>query len=320
MLVFFLNKEMLFTMNNLMKTPLVSIIIVNWNRCDDVIETLQKLSSVNYQNIEIIVVDNGSTDDSSQILSQKFPYINLIALPNNIGCEDGNNVGILNSNGEFLVFLDSDADIEPDGINKMLNVFYSDDSVGIVEPRIIRPADNKILNEAKYWPKKNTFTGCVVAFRASVFKKIGLRPSEFFLYSSEPDICLRVIESGFKIMHCSNIEGYHRESPVARANKMFYYLATRNTIWLIWRHYPFFSALYESLILLIIHFYRSIGHKALHYFLWGVIVSIYRFKSEVIGKRKPLKRFNEARVFPGFKMLIKIIYLKLIDRKQVKAK
>ena len=307
-------------MNNHGRTPLVSVIIVNWNRCDDVIETLQKLSNINYKNIEIILIDNGSDDKSLEIFKQKFPSINLIALPNNIGCEDGNNVGILNSNGEFILFLDSDADIEPDGINKIVSVFNTDDKIGIVEPRIIRPADNKILNEAKYWPKSNTFTGCVVAFRASVFQEVGLRPGEFFLYSSEPEICLRVIEAGFKILHCSDIVGYHRESPVARTNKMFYYLATRNTVWLIWRHYPFFSAIYETLILFTIHFYRSLRHRALHYFLWGFIVSIYRFRSQVNGKRKPLKHFDEARVFPGFKMLIKIIYMKVIGKKQVEAK
>jgi GT2 family glycosyltransferase len=302
-------------MTNLLRNPLVSIIIVNWNRCEDVLETLQKLTYSNYKNIEVILVDNGSTDNSPKVLLEKFPHINLIALPNNIGCEDGNNVGILNADGEFLIFLDSDADIEPNGISKILNVFEGDADIGIVEPRIIRPADNKILNEAKYWPKSNTFTGCVVAFRASVFKEVGLRPGEFFLYSSEPEICLRVIEYGYKIVHCPDIIGHHRESPVARANKLFYYLATRNTIWLIWRHYPFMSAIYETIILLIVHFYRSIYHRAIHYFLWGVVISIYGFKSHVIGKRKPLKRFNEARVFPGFKMLTKIIFLKFMNKK-----
>ena len=316
MLVFFSNKGTPFTMNDFLKNPLVSVIIVNWNRREDVIETLQKLKHVNYKNIEIIVVDNGSSDGSSNALLEKFPSINLIALPNNIGCEDGNNVGILNASGEFLIFLDSDADIEPDGIAKILNVFESDNDIGIVEPRIIRPADNKILNEAKHWPIRNTFTGCVVAFRASVFKKIGLRPGEFFLYSSEPEICLRVIESGFKILHCPDIIGYHRESPVARANKLFYYLATRNTIWLIWRHYPFTSALYETSILLVIHLFRSFRHRADHYYIWGIIASIYKFRSQALEKRRPLQRFNEARVFPDFKMLIKIIYLKLTHKRK----
>ena len=109
-----MNKATLFIMTNLLRNPLVSIIIVNWNRCEDVLETLQKLTYSNYKNIEVILVDNGSTDNSPKVLLEKFPHINLIALPNNIGCEDGNNVGILNANGEFLIFLDSDADIEAD--------------------------------------------------------------------------------------------------------------------------------------------------------------------------------------------------------------
>jgi GT2 family glycosyltransferase len=289
---------------------------VNWNRCEDVVKTLDSIASLSYRNIEILVVDNGSTDHSVKVLSKDFPAVKLIVLPKNVGCEDGNNVGILNANGDVLLFLDSDADLERDGLTKILDVFENDKEVGIVEPRIIRPADNKILNEAKFWPKQNTFTGCVVAFRASVFEKIGLRPGEFFLYSSEPDICLRAVESGFKILHCSNIIGHHRESPVARANKMFYYLATRNTIWLIWRHYPLANAIYETLILLIIHFFRSVGHGAIHYYIGGIIAGLFGIRSQVMGKRAPLKRFNEARVFPGFKQLLRILYSKLIHQKQ----
>lgn len=314
--VYFLNKETQYIMNNSAWKPLVSIIIVNWNRCKDVVETLHSLALLSYKKIEIIVVDNGSEDDSLEILARDFPSIKLIALPTNVGCEDGNNVGILNANGEILLFLDSDADIEPDGLTKILNTFKNDEKVGIVEPRIIRPSDEKIINEPKNWPIKNTFTGCVVAFRASVFQKIGLRPGEFFLYSSEPDICMRAVESGFKIIHRSDIIGHHRESPVARVNKMFYYFATRNMIWLIWRHYPLSSALYETLILLIIHFFRSTMHFATHYYVSGVIAGILGLRAQVAGKRSPLKRFNEARLFPSFKNLLGILYLKLFDRKK----
>ena len=302
---------MIYFMNNSKLEPLVSIIIVNWNRCEDVIETLENIQNLLYKNVEIIVVDNGSTDNSLKVLKNYEPHIRLLALPMNTGCEDGNNVGILNAKGEVLLFIDSDAGIEADGISKLLESFNEDDSVGIVEPKIIRPSDNKVLNESENWPIRNTFTGCVVAIRAEVFKQIGLRPGEFFLYASEPDICLRAIDHGFKIIHRSDIVGEHREAVTSRVNKRFYFFSTRNTIWLIWRHYPLSSAIYETCILLLIHFVRSARHFAIHYYLQGVLAGIFGFRKHVVGVRRPLKRFHEARVFPGIKDLLKIAYKKI---------
>lgn len=291
--------------------PLVSIIIVNWNRCSDVVETLNHVKNLVYKRVEVIVIDNGSTDQSLSVIREQYPSVKLIALPMNIGCEDGNNVGILNASGEFLLFLDSDADLEPNGLCELINVFESDEEIGIVEPRIIRPSDGKILNEPKYWPIRNTFVGCVVLIRASVFDKIGLRPGEYFLYSSEPEICLKAVENGFKIVHCSHIIGRHRESPKERASKSFYRLATRNMIWLIWRHYPWISAVYETFLMLLIHFWRSIKHRAFHYYLLGIVEGALKFRSQALLKRRPLIKFNDARLFPGFRDLIGIIVTKI---------
>jgi GT2 family glycosyltransferase len=293
--------------------PLVSIIILNWNRRDDVAETLNKIKLQSYSNLEIIVVDNGSKDNSLEMLKKDFSIFKIIALPTNIGCEDGNNVGILNATGEIILFLDSDAGLEKDGIIKLLESFNEDKSVGIVEPRVIRPADNFIYNEPEYWGG-NQFIGCVVAFRASVFEAIGLRPGEYFIYSSEPDIAMRAIEHGFKLIHRSDIYAEHRESPAARLSKRFYYFSTRNCLWLIWRHYPLRSAIYETLFLLVYNFFLSLKAFALHHYFYGLVAGIIGFKSQVFGKRKVLTRFDEARLFPGFETLIKIFKLKLIKK------
>ncbi len=291
--------------------PLVSIIIVNWNRYKDILETLKNVKNFNYENLEIIVIENGSTDDSLKVLKESFKEIKLIALPNNLGCEDGNNVGILNANGEIIVFLDSDAGLEENGISKIINAFKTDPKVGIVEPRIIRPADNKIINEPKTWPINNAFTGCVVAFKAEVFEKIGLRPGEFFIYGSEPDISLKAVEHDYRILHCSDILGEHRESPAARFNKRFYYYSTRNSLWLIWRHYPLLSAIYETIFLLVLYFVRSMKDIALHFYILGFISAVIGIRKQIIGKRNPLTKFNEARLFPGMKDFLRIIKEKI---------
>lgn len=292
-------------------TPFVSVIIVNWNRCEDVIKTLSFLDQIEYANKEIIVVDNGSSDDSKEKIQSYFPHVKLIMLPKNIGCEDGNNVGILNSSGDIILFLDSDAHIDSKNFSKLISAFSKDKSIGIVEPRIIRPHDEAIINEPKYWPLKNSFTGCVVAFKASIFKNIGLRPGEFFLYSSEPLIALKAVENNYKIIHRSDIIGYHRESPKARANKSFYFYATRNILWLIWRHYPFFSAIYETIFLILIHTIRSLKDFAFHQFIIGLATGFIFLYKQSLKKRIVFSQFQKARVFPDLISSTKIIYNKL---------
>jgi GT2 family glycosyltransferase len=309
--IFFSKEGAIYFMNNHKYEPLVSIVILNWNRCEDVLETLEGVKKLLYDNLEVIVVDNGSTDKSLSSLKNYKSNIKLISLPANIGCEDGNNVGILNANGEIILFLDSDAGIEINGISKIIKSFEDDPCVGIVEPKIIRPSDNKVLNEPENWPIRNTFTGCVVAIKADVFRKIGLRPGEFFIYSSEPDICLRAIEAGFKIIHRSDIIGEHREAATSRISKQYYFYATRNFIWLIWRHYPLKSALYETIILLTIQLIGSVRHFAIHYYLQGIIYGLFGLRKQALSLRKPLKRYADARVFPGFKDLIKILIKKI---------
>ena len=298
-------------MINQNNSPFVSIIIVNWNRCNDIISTLSIISNIDYEDKEILVIDNGSTDDSVKEIKERFSSVNLIQLPENIGCEAGNNVGILNAVGDIILFLDSDADIDSENFTKLIDVFKNNPDIGILEPRIIRAHDSVIINEPKSWPLKNTFTGCVVAFRSSVFDKIGLRPAEFFLYSSEPLLALKAVENNIKIVHKTDIIGRHRESPTARANKLFYFYATRNILWLIWRHYPLSSAVYETFFLMFLHAFRSLKHFAFHQFIFGLLTGVFYLRKEAFKKRFVIKSFQEARVFPGYRSSMDILYNKL---------
>ena len=90
-----------------MRKPLVSIIIVNWNRKEDLLFTLKKISVDTYTNLEVVIVDNGSNDGSTKEVPAKYPNYKYINLNSNLGCEEGYNVGVLNSKGEILIYLDS---------------------------------------------------------------------------------------------------------------------------------------------------------------------------------------------------------------------
>ena len=110
--------------------PLVSIVILSWNRHDDLKLTLDKVSKLDYPYTEIIVVDNHSTDESCEMAINNFPYVRLIRLPRNLGIE-GFNIGMINSRGKYIVLLDDDSHPENSAISKMVEEFEANKRLGI---------------------------------------------------------------------------------------------------------------------------------------------------------------------------------------------
>lgn len=294
----------------------ISIIIVNWNRVDDMIETLESLKFQTYKNFEIVVVDNGSTDNSVEIIETEFPYVNLIKLQSNLGCEEGFNIGMKSSKGEIFFYLDSDASLSNDVLERTAEEFNKNNKLGILDPRIVNPNNMEIQNEAKNWPTKNNFVGCAAAIRRSVIDVIGMRPSEYFIYTSEPDICIRTIGAGYTIEHYEDIVAYHRESPKKRLSSNFFYYYTRNGLWLIWKLYPFFPAVLETFIHLAFNFTKSMLALSPSHFFIGLYEGVKGFKKNAIDKRKPVMQYYEAKLYPPATLILYILLKKIFGVKK----
>ena len=88
--------------------PLVSIQIVTWNRRDELARCLESALAQTYKNIEIVVVDNASTDDSAQMVGQEFPNVRLVRVEKNLGCPSGRNFGFAHCRGKYIYLLDDD--------------------------------------------------------------------------------------------------------------------------------------------------------------------------------------------------------------------
>ena len=287
--------------------PLVSIIIVTWNRKDDILDALDAIKRQTYSNLEVVVVDNGSTDGTVKEIRRLYKDYKLICLPSNVGCEEGFNVGIINSTGSILIYLDSDAFFEDDGISKIVDKFNNDSSLGIVDPRIYNFFSKSIQNEPKNWPPHDRiFTGCAVGIKKEVIENTGLRPKNYFIYVSENDISMRALDYGYKIEHFSDILAYHKESPIKRLSPKFYYYNTRNSIWLICKHYPLLPALRELIYLLLINFILSLKSFSLHYYFLGLFEGIFKLPTVIKNERKPLKKWYLGRLYPTIKEGIEI--------------
>lgn len=294
-----------------MVQPLVSIIIVNWNRLEDMFFTLDKIREESYSNLEVLIVDNGSTDGSTNILPTKYPEFKYINLNTNLGCEDGYNIGTINAKGEIIIHLDSDAYIQNGGIQLMVDHFIKDIDLGIIDPLIINYHSGKAQNTPENWPKIGTmFTGCAVAIRKKVFNKIGLRPGNFFIYASEPDVSIRTLNAGFKILHEPNIIAFHKESPVKRLSSKFFYYSVRNIIWLVLKYYPTRNIPRELTIHLILNFTLAVKNLSITQYFKGVWHGFTGAFKIIKNERKVLKHWYRGRVYPNNTELIRLIIKK----------
>ena len=117
--------------------PIVSIIIPHFNGEMIIRNCLESLQNISYENIEVILVDNGSTDNSITIIQKDFPTVKIIKSPINRGYAGGCNLGAENTKGKYLVFLNNDTIQEPNWIGPLVNKMESNPNISSVQPKIL---------------------------------------------------------------------------------------------------------------------------------------------------------------------------------------
>ena len=130
--------------------PLVSIIVLNYNAGELLLNCIESIFLCNYKNFEVIVVDNCSTDNSHNECKKKFEKIRLIENTQNLGYCEGNNVGIRNASGEYLLILNPDTIVESDLIEKFLETAnkYGE---GLFQGKNVAMNDDTILRSTGNW-------------------------------------------------------------------------------------------------------------------------------------------------------------------------
>ena len=231
----------------------LSIILVSYNdrrRLDACLSSLQKHPpSVGH---EVIVVDNASSDGTRDWIAGAFPSIRLIANPENAGFSKANNLGVRESRGEFLLFLNTDTVVPPGALDSLLAKLVSDPSLGAAGPALLHgPRSYQVsfgrsVNfGAQFWQKlvlnpyhkvrlkkggKDRAVGWLSAAcllcRRTAFEQAQGFDERFFIYFEDIDLCRRLRKAGWKLVHVPAIRVFHEggatTSPRAAASRFEY--------------------------------------------------------------------------------------------------
>ena len=241
------------------ENPLVSVIVLNYNAGELLLNCIESVKKSAYKNLEIIVVDNISTDKSQEICKEKHPDIKLIQNDENLGYCEGNNVGIRNANGEFIVILNPDTVVEPNWLNHLMSA-YNDFGEGLYQPKFFSLNEKLVLqgtgnmlhifgfgfardkgkiNEEKIESveKIGYASGTCLFTSKIVLGKIGLLDSFLFLYHDDLDLGWRAAHIGINSFYVPKSIIYHAESYSLKwGSKKFYWLE-RNRKYCLLTHY-----------------------------------------------------------------------------------
>jgi len=255
--------------------PLVSFITVNYNSLADTVEFLESALKVTYPNIEIIVVDNNSPSGKpTEEIRQRFPTVKFIFSDKNLGFAGGNNLGISESNGEFLFFLNNDTILETDFARKLVDFFQKMPNAGAASPKILFPDKKTIqyagskaistitgrgkrtgkyeLDFGQYDLIKNTDLchGSALIVPRKVIEIVGNMPEIYFLYYEEHDWCEQIKRHGYLLYYIGSTSIIHKESISIGKNSPIktYYMSRNRLLYLRRNSYGFYF--YLSIIFL----------------------------------------------------------------------
>ena len=239
--------------------PLVSIIILNYNAGNLLLNCVDSVFKSTYPNFEVLVVDNISTDNSHVVCKKKFEKIHLIENKENLGYCEGNNVGIRNANGEFVVILNPDTIVEPNWLNHLMSA-YNEFGEGLYQPKFFSLNEKHVLQSTgnmlhifgfgfakdkgkiddekiESIEKINYASGTCLFTSKIVLDKIGLLDPFLFLYHDDLDLGWRAAHVGINSFYVPKSIIYHAESySIKWSSKKFYWLE-RNRKYCLLTHY-----------------------------------------------------------------------------------
>lgn len=211
----------------------VSIVIVNWNTWELLSQCLDSIRNANsHYALQVIVVDNGSVDDSVSMVQKQFPEVSLIKNDCNVGFARANNQGLTTGNGRYFLLLNSDTIVRPGSIDRLVETADKFPDLGVVGPQLLNMDDTiqkswgsfpslfseligknfrvrHAVAKVPYAYEVDWVLGACMLVRSKTVADVGKLDDDFFFYSEEIDWCFRIRKRNWKIWHITDAQIYH---------------------------------------------------------------------------------------------------------------
>lgn len=258
------------------KIPSVAVVILNWNGQDLLAKFLPSVVQSVYDNLQIVVIDNGSTDNSLRLIEKEFPTVKVIANKDNKGFADGYNSGLQQVDADYFVLLNSDVEVPKYWIEPVIYLMETDPMIAVAQPKIKWQLDPKKFEYAgaaggfmdrfaypfcrgrlfdhlefdqnQYDENLDIFWASGAAFfvKRNYFNEVGGFDRDLFAHMEEIDVCWRLKNLGYRIVACGNAEIYHVGGGTLNANNPFKtYLNFRNNLIIMQKNLPLNEAYFR---------------------------------------------------------------------------
>jgi GT2 family glycosyltransferase len=266
----------------------VSVVTINFNQDKITEELLVSIAQTNtYENIEVIVVDNGSTVNPIPLWLNKYPNIKFIRSETNLGFSGGNNIGIAQATGDYYFLVNNDTEFAEGLVQKLVDVLDAHPKVGIISPKLVYDFDRSIIQYVgftlvNYYTCRNQAVGknekdngqydnllgqtgyChggAMMVKKETCEKAGLMADNFFIYYEEVDWGERINKAGYEAWVRGDAVIYHKESMTVGKNSAFKeYFMNRNRILFIRHNAPAFKAFIFYIYFVIMVVPRNLVH------------------------------------------------------------
>ena len=267
-----------------MLQPLVSVIVINWNGRAYLGECLNSLRNQTFLDFEVILVDNGSTDESVDYVESQFSgFVRILRNAENRGFSGGNNQGIKAARGQFIALLNNDAQADCDWLKELVKAAEADPRAGMLASKIYLQGQPKVIDNVGHLIFRDGMnrgrgrlekdhgqfdkmeevlfpSGCAALYRREMLEEIGLFDEDFFAYGDDTDIGLKGRLAGWKCFYIPKAIVYHRYSQSSGAySPLKAFLVERNRLWIAVKFFPMSMLLRSPFYTLLRFFLQGYG-------------------------------------------------------------
>lgn len=250
--------------------PQVAVVILSWNGRNWLEKFLPSVLASTYTHFNVIVADNGSSDDSVSFLQNKYPGIRIICFDKNLGFAKGYNESLKQIESDYYVLLNSDVEVKTSWLEPMVHLLENNEEIAACQPKILSFKNKKLFEYAgaaggwldKYgypFAKGRVFdiceedhgqydqpepifwaSGAALFIRAKIFHEMNGFDEYFFAHQEEIDLCWRMQLAGYKIYSCPSSVVYHvGGGTLPKGNSLKTYLNFRNNRIMMSKNIPF---------------------------------------------------------------------------------